>query len=624
MKGIFAMAAPEHIGADVSSAATTSPQANMPWLWGFVMQHRGATYGALISGVVGGITAALEPYLVGVIVDHIGRGVNIDLIIQDILLLIVMGIATVIAFFGQRHYSGVIAYSVVFDIRRTIFDNLLTQDHSFYQRMPTGDLLSRMNADMDMIWRLLAIGFNRIGSALLTVIVAFMLLATVNFPLTLVVFVVLLVSTIFQLRAGVKLAPLFEKVQDQAGVVAALVQDSASGIQTIKTFGREKGVAENFLGANREFRRTWLFFKRRNEPVGMLPNMISQATTGVVVLFGGILAIQGALTLGNFTQFLIYLGLLSSVLLNLGTIYQRYQQTRGALARLTPLLQSALIKDEAPAKPLPEPRGEIEYQHVTVEMDGITLLSDVSLKIPAGSIAAFVGPTGCGKTLLVNMLARVLDPNEGQVMIDGVDVRALALEELREAIAYVPQSTFLFSRTLEENVRMGKPDISEDELERAIHIARINNDLEQLPHGLETLVGEKGVMLSGGQKQRVAIARALVRDPAILVLDDALSSVDTQTAADILAGLRQVLRSRTSLIIAHRIATVKDADFIVVMDDGQIADQGTHSELIERGGLYSRMVERELKEDAVKREAAKDNAQLEGGEQIERRQRTGA
>ncbi|NWG15631.1 MAG: ABC transporter ATP-binding protein [Chloroflexi bacterium] len=576
-----------------------SPQANMRWLLGYILGHRGAAVGALLSGMVAGISSAASPYLMGVIVDHIRQQVPIEQIGMDALALIGLSIVTVTAFFGQRYFSGQVAYSVNFDIRRTLFDNLLTLDQDFYQHYPTGDLISRMHADTEMVWRLLAIGFTRFGSAAFTVIAAFILLGTINFPLTILVFIVLSVSTTFQLRAGRVLSPVFERVQAQAGTLAALVQDAASGIQTIKTFGKESGAAAKYREENQEYRRRWLYFRRRNEPVGMLPNMISELTAATVVLFGGVMALNGTLTLGNFVQFFVYLSVIGTVLLQLGTIYQRYQQTRGALSRLTPLLQPPRIHSTSDAVPLSAPRGEISIENVGVKVGDSWLLRNVSLRIPAGSVVAVVGPTGCGKTLLVNLLARVFDPTEGRVLIDGVDVRALALEDLRRAIAYVPQSTFLFSQPLHQNVRMGMDNIRDEDFNQAIHISRVSNDLPQLPHGLDTLVGEKGVMLSGGQKQRVAIARAIVRDPAILVLDDALSSVDTHTAADILADLRGVLRTRTSLIIAHRIATVKDADFIVVMFDGRIVEQGAHAELIEQNGLYARMVERELREDEV-------------------------
>ncbi len=569
----------------------------MRWLWGYVDRHRFAAVASILSGFLGGLTSAAEPFLIGVIIDHVQKGFRPDEMMGDIALLIGLAIVTVIAFYGQRRYSGDVAYFVNFDIRRDIFDHLLTMEQGFYQHYATGDLISRMYSDIDTIWRLLALTFNRFGSAFVSVIVTFVLLASINLPLTLAVFAVLAVSTSFQIRAGLVLAPYFEKVQDQAGVLSALVQDAASGIQTIKTFGREQGVIDKYHGENTEYRRRWLFFKRRNEPVGMLPNMISQLAAGIVVLFGGILTLNGTLTLGNFTQFLLFLGMISTTLLQLGTIYQRYQQTRGAIQRITPLLTDANITSPEPAQPLENPRGDIHYEHASVQIDGKWLLRDITLDIPSGAVTAIVGATGCGKTLLVNLLARVLDVTEGRVLIDGHDVRDLDLMDLRKAIAYVPQSTFLFSQTLRENVRMSKSDLTEDELDRAIQISRMSNDLSQLPHGLDTMVGEKGVMLSGGQKQRVAIARAIVRDPTIMVLDDALSSVDTQTAADILGDLRHVLRARTSLIIAHRIATVKDADRIIVMDDGRVVEQGTHNELIAQNGIYARMVERELKQE---------------------------
>ncbi len=573
------------------------PQANMRWLLGFIAQHKWAAIGSLVAGAIGGITSAIEPYLIGRIIDGISNHISLETLGQYALLLMGFSVITVIAFLGQRLWSGTVAYHVNYDIRQTLFDNLLTLEQHFYQTYQTGDLISRMYSDLDMIWRLLVIFFTRFGSASVTLIVTFILLALINVPLTLFVFLVLTVSTVIQMKVGSSLAPVFEKVQEQAGTLSSLVQDSVSGIQTIKTFGREAGVAQKYREENNEYRRRWLYFKRRNEPVGMLPNMISEMTGALVVIVGGILALQGSVTIGNFVQFLVYLALISNVLLQLGTTYQRYVQTDGALTRLTPLLRNAEIRSMDNAKPLAQPRGDIGFENLGVQVEGKWLLRNINLSIPAGKVVAFVGPTGCGKTLLVSLLARVTDPTEGRVLIDGQDVRNLQLDTLRRAIAYVPQSTFLFSQPVHANVRMGREAVAEEQLDEAISISRFKNDLPQLPHGLDTMVGEKGVMLSGGQKQRVAIARAIVRDPAIMVLDDALSSVDTHTAADILNDLRQVLRTRTSLIIAHRIATVKDADHVVVMDKGHIVEQGTHNSLIALNGMYARMVERELKSE---------------------------
>jgi ATP-binding cassette subfamily B protein len=571
-------------------------QANFRWFVHYLWRHRWASFLSISTGIAGGITDALQPFVIGLIVDHLSQGVSAAQILQDIALLIIFSVITLAAFYGQRHFSGIVAYETHYDMRRDIFENLLTLDQGFYQRYPTGDLISRLHSDLQYVWRLLAIGMNRSGSAGAGLVITFLLLASVDAPLTLIVFIVLAVSTTFQMLAGLAITPLNEKVQEQQGVISALVQDTASGIQTLKSFGREKDAAQAFLNENLSFKRTWLRFKRRNEPVGMLPQAIAQLAAGVVVVVGGYQTLNGAMTLGNFTQFLLYLTFISRSLLEIGTIYQRAMQARGALARVTPLLQATAIASAPNARALPAPRGDITFHNVSYEVNGHWLLRDINLHIPAGTVVGIVGATGCGKTTLVNLLSRAMDVTEGSVTIDGVDVRHLDLLDLRRAIAYVPQSTFLFSQPLHDNIRMGRHDITDERLHEAVRISRLSNDLPQLPNGLNTLVGEKGVMLSGGQKQRVAIARAIVRDPAVLVLDDALSSVDTQTAADILGDLRQVLQTRTSIIIAHRIATVKDADLIVVMDEGRIVEQGTHAQLLASGGLYAQMAARELTE----------------------------
>ncbi|MBL8145194.1 MAG: ABC transporter ATP-binding protein [Anaerolineae bacterium] len=583
--------------APMPPPAAASETADLRWLSHIIAGHKRAVVGALIAGILAGFTTALEPFFIGMIIDDVNAGSGMDVIWRDVALLILFGVFTVIAFFGQRYYSGEIAYGVNYDLRGTLFGRLLRQDRSFYDHYATGDLISRVNSDTEMVWRLMALFFLRFASSLTLLVFTFTLLALVDIRLTAVVFVVLAISTAFQVGAGSAIVDLFERVQAQAGRMASFVQDSISGVLTIKTFGREEGASQAFARENAEYRRIWLRFKRRNEPVGMLPNMISQLTTGIVVLFGGILTVQGELTLGNFTQFLLYLGLISSALLHLGTIYQRLQQARGALTRLTPILQLPGVRSPDNAIIAVPPHAEIVFEHVSLTLDGTRVLDDVSLRIPPRKTVAFVGATGSGKTLLLNLLARVHDATEGSVRVGGHDVREYDLDALRSAIAYVPQETFLFSETLAANIRMGVNDLEAEALGWSAEMSRLANDLPQLPHGLDTLVGEKGVMVSGGQRQRIAIARALIRKAQILVLDDALSSVDTHTSADILRNLRTVLHERTSLIVAHRIATVKDADFIVVMEGGRIVEQGSHGDLVLAGGTYAAMVQRELRRD---------------------------
>ncbi len=580
--------------------ATITPpkpkEANFNWVVFHIKQHPFAATMAVSCGAAGGLTSALEPYIIGVIVDGLSRGIDLGQILLDIGLLILFSLLTLLAFFGQRHYSGVVAYETHYDMRKAIFANMVTLDQSFYEKYSVGELISRMYSDLQFVWRLLAIGMNRGASAIMGLALTFVLLSQIDASLTLVVFVVLTVSTSLQMWAGLAITPLSTRVQDQQGVLASLVQDTASGIQTIKSFGREADAAKKFDEENQKFKRTWLYFKRRNEPVGMLPQAIANLAAGVVVLVGGIMTLEGRMTLGNFTQFLLYLTFISKSLLEIGTIYQRFMQARGALMRVTPLLQPPLIADKSSAQTLENAKGDIRLEGVGYHTEGKWLLKDINLHIPAGTVVGIVGATGCGKTVLVNLLSRVMDVSEGRVMIDGVDVRDLHLNDLRQAVAYVPQSTFLFSQPLHENIRMGKDNISEDELHQAIHISRLSNDLSRLPYGIDTMVGEKGVMLSGGQKQRVAIARAIIRNPSILVLDDALSSVDVNTAAQILGDLRQVLQTRTSLIIAHRIATVKDADIVILMDEGRIIAQGKHTDLMASNPAYARMVEREMQD----------------------------
>ena len=303
-----------------------------------------------------------------------------------------------------------------------------------------------------------------------------------------------------------------------------------------------------------------------------------------------------------------YLALLAFPMIALGWTVNLYQQCVASLDRIGEVLHhQPAVTSPAEAQEIRELVGEIEFRNVGIRFDyeeaeqkqqssSDWLLRDISFHVPRGTSLAIVGATGAGKTTLVNLLARVRDPDEGQVLIDGHDVRELPLAELRRTIGYVPQDTFLFSLPVRENVVFGRPEASNDDVERALTISRLSNDVEQFPDGIDTMIGERGVTLSGGQKQRTAIARAVLREPAILVLDDSLASVDMHTAAQILSGLREVMQGRTSIIIAQRVATVKDADQIVVLHGGQIAERGTHQHLVAANGQYAAMYRRELLE----------------------------
>jgi ATP-binding cassette, subfamily B, multidrug efflux pump len=593
--------------------------------------------GVLCAASTAALTAAI-PLIVRQIVDDLNtRGVVASELLRYGGLMLLIALVDSGFRFGQRMFVNGCSYLIEFDIRSAVFDRLLALEQGFYGQMHTGDLMARVTNDLSAVRQFLGPGFNScITAALFIAATATMMLLT-NTTLALVVLLLLPIVTIVFIIVGGRMRRIFRHVQDQFGDISTRAQENFSGIRTIKAYAQEQAEIRVFHEANEHYRRLNVRYVLLSGLLWPMMVVTLGLISAVVLLVGGRFVAAGTMTLGDLVLFNAYLGLLAWPMIALGWTVNLYQQAVASMGRIAEVLhRQPGIASPRDAQEHFVIGGDLEFRNVGVRFDynmttdhrtGVQLnaptterqfdrrssvvgrrssdewvLRHISFTIPRGSSLAIVGATGAGKTTLVNLLARVRDPDEGVVLVDGQDIRMLPLDELRRGIGYVPQDTFLFSVPLRENVTFGRPDAATDAIDRAATIARLSNDLPQFPQGLDTLIGERGVTLSGGQKQRTAIARAVLREPAVLVLDDALSSVDTHTAAEILSGLREVMRGRTSIIIAQRIATVKDADRVIVLHDGRIAEQGTHRELVQAGGRYAAMYRRELLEAELQEE----------------------
>jgi ATP-binding cassette subfamily B protein len=391
----------------------------------------------------------------------------------------------------------------------------------------------------------------------------------------------------------------FERIQEVFSDISSRVQENLAGVRMVRAFVQEKAEIAGFETLNRKYIAQNLALVRIQGVFDPLLELLVGVTFLAVLWFGGRQVLAGRISIGSFVMFNTYMGMLVWPMIALGWVVNLIQRGTASLDRINQILDERPTL--APAgKALAEPvRGEIRFRGVAVEYDGARALDGIDLVVEAGSTVAVVGPTGCGKSTLVNLVARLLDPAEGAVEIDGQDLRQLEPASVRRAIGFVPGETFLFSATVGENIAFGVEQASQEEIRRAAEMAGIAGDVEGFPNGYDTVVGERGITLSGGQKQRTAIARALIRDPRILILDDALSSVDTLTEERILTHLAEVMQGRTVILISHRVSTVRKADRIVVLEKGRIVEEGTHAELIGLGGQYASLAQKQMLEEEL-------------------------
>ena len=555
--------------------------------------------------------ASLTPWLLRSALDAIGSDSSARQIWTLAGAMIGASLAAGALRYGMRELINGLSRRIEYDLRNDLFSHLMTLDAGFFARMRTGDIMARLTNDLSAVRQAAGPAIMYLTNTVAGGLFALYFMLRIDGRLTLLALAPMILLPVLTIWLGRAIHVRFEAVQEHFSAMTTRAQENLAGARIVRAYRQERAELDRFAALNDEYleknMRLVRLYGLMNPAFGLLAGLGAVAVLGV----GGLLAVRGTISIGSFVAFGLYLGMLTWPLIALGWVVNLFQRGAASMARLNELLdrRPSVADPESPLALPPAQTGRsVEFRGVSFHFPPPTdaqprwVLQDVSFRIAAGETLALVGATGSGKTALLELLARVYDAQRGEILVDGVPITALTLDELRREIGFVPQESVLFSESIRDNLTYGTDD--DTAAEWAAGVAQLDTTIKQFPGGYDTLLGERGINLSGGQKQRAALARALARRPSIVVLDDALSAVDTHTEADILRGLRQALRGRTAIIASHRVSAVRDAHWIIVLDDGRIVEQGRHADLIAAGGRYWTLLRRQQLEDAIDEEPA--------------------